>query len=258
MHLSNDWDKFQRECEHNIAANGHNQSLRKLSRQWMAETSVHKYVYNWRWCGLPIIQFPQDMVAFQEIVWEVRPNVIIETGVARGGSLLLSAALLSLLDVVEGRGVTLHTTSRKVIGIDIEIRPHNRKAIESHPLAPIIQLIEGSSVAEDVVADVRSRVTFGDRVLVILDSNHTHEHVLGELHAYGPLVTPESYCIVQDTGIEDAPQHLFAGRPWRRGNSPKSAVAEFLASHPEFAVDQRIDHKLLISSSPGGYLRRVS
>ena len=253
-----DIDAFQRECDANIAAMGSDGGLARLSREWIARSAQHKYVYNWRWCGLPIIQLPPDVLVTQEIVWEVRPDVIVETGVARGGSLTFSASLLAMLDAAEATGRTPATTPRRVIGIDIEIRPHNRQAIESHPFAKMIQLVEGSSVAPEIVAEVRGRVRPGERVLVMLDSNHTHDHVLGELEAYAGLVTPGSYCVVQDTGIEFTAPGAFPDRSWGRGNSPLSAIAAWLPGHPEFVVDSSIDHKLQISSSPGGYLRRVS
>ena len=253
-----DIDAFQRECDANIAAMGSDGELSRLSREWIARSARHKYVYNWRWCGLPIIQLPPDVLVTQEIVWDVRPDVIIETGVARGGSLTFSASLLAMLDAAEATGRTPATTPRRAIGIDIEIRPHNRQAIESHPFAKMIQLVEGSSVAPEIVAEVRGRIRPGERVLVMLDSNHTHDHVLGELEAYAGLVTPGSYCVVQDTGIEFTAPGAFPDRSWGRGNSPLSAIAAWLPGHPEFVVDSSIDHKLQISSSPGGYLRRVS
>ncbi len=253
-----DIDAFQRECEANIDAMGRDANLAALSGEWIAGSGRYKYVYNWRWCGLPIIQLPPDVLATQELVWNIRPDVIVETGVARGGSLAFSASLLAMLDAAEATGRTPATTPRRVVGIDIEIRPHNRRAIEAHPFAAMIQLVEGSSVDPMIVAEVRHRIRPGERVLVILDSNHTHDHVLCELESYAGLVTPGSYCIVQDTGIEHAPSGSFPGRSWGPGNSPMSAIAAWLPDHPEFVVDRRIDSKLLLSSSPGGYLRRVS
>ena len=199
---------------------------------------------------------PPDLVVMQEIVWDVRPDVIVETGVARGGSLTFSASLLAMLDTAESTGRTPATTPRRVIGIDIEIRPHNRAALESHPFAPMIRLVEGSSVAPETVAAVQSMVRAKDRVLVILDSNHTHDHVLAELQSYAGLVTPGSYCVVQDTGIEFTAAGAFPDRSWGPGNSPLSAIAAWLPDHPEFVVDRSIDDKLQISSSPGGYLRK--
>ncbi|MBM4021130.1 MAG: cephalosporin hydroxylase [Planctomycetes bacterium] len=253
-----DIDAFQRECAANIAAQGRDAELSRLSREWIARSATYKYVYNWRWCGLPIIQLPPDVLVTQEIIWEVRPTLVVETGVARGGSLVFSASLLAMLDAAEATRRTPATTPRRVIGIDIDIRPHNRAAIEAHPFAAMIRLLEGSSIDPRIVADVRSAVRSDDRVLVVLDSNHTHDHVLAELEAYAGLVTPGSYCIVQDTGIDKAADGAFPDRPWGRGNSPLSAVAAWLPRHPEFTVDWSIDHKLQISSSPGGYLRRTA
>lgn len=256
--LVSDRDAFERECEANLAAMATDRKLATLTRDWLTQSAPHKYVYNWRWCGLPIIQFPADVLVTQEIIWEVRPDVIIETGVARGGSIAFSASMLAVLDSAEATGRTPTTTPRRVIGIDIDIRPHNRHVLESHPFAGMIELVEGSSVDPDIVANVCERVRTDERVLVILDSNHTHEHVLAELMAYAELVTAGSYCIVQDTGIEDAVEGSFPGRSWGPGNSPKSAIAAWLPDHPEFVVDHRIDQKLLLTSSPGGYLRRVA
>jgi cephalosporin hydroxylase len=220
--------------------------LRRLTRAWFDRVSTYEYSYHFTWLGLPIIQFPQDILAVQEIAWRVRPDVIIETGIARGGSLILSASLLELLG---GDG--------RVIGIDIDIRAPNRRAIESHPLARRITMIEGSSTDAAVVEHVRRLVSGASRVLVLLDSNHTHEHVLQELRLYAPLVTPGSYVIVFDTIIESMPVDAFPERPWGRGDNPATAVQAFLAENDRFVVDEDIDRKLLISVSPGGYLQCV-
>jgi cephalosporin hydroxylase len=221
--------------------------LRRLTRAWFDRVSTYEYSYHFTWLGLPIIQFPQDILAVQEIAWRVRPDVIIETGIARGGSLILSASLLELLG---GDG--------RVIGIDIDIRAPNRRAIESHPLARRITMIEGSSTDAAVVEHVRRLVSGASRVLVLLDSNHTHEHVLQELRLYSPLVTPGSYVIVFDTIIESMPVDAFPERPWGRGDNPATAVQAFLAENHRFVVDEDIDRKLLISVSPGGYLQCVA
>jgi cephalosporin hydroxylase len=221
--------------------------LRRLTRAWFDRVSTYEYSYHFTWLGLPIIQFPQDILAVQEIAWRVRPDVIIETGIARGGSLILSASLLELLG---GDG--------RVIGIDIDIRAPNRRAIESHPLARRITMIEGSSTDAAVVEHVRRLVSGASRVLVLLDSNHTHEHVLQELRLYSPLVTPGSYVIVFDTIIESMPVDAFPERPWGRGDNPATAVQAFLAENDRFVVDEDIDRKLLISVSPGGYLQCVA
>jgi cephalosporin hydroxylase len=204
---------------------------------------------------------PQDIVAVQEIIWQVRPDIIIETGIAHGGSLVLSASILALLDycdaVVSGKIIDPSKPKRKVIGVDIEIRDHNREALNQHPLRNRMELIEGSSADPAIIEQVRACAQDKESVLVCLDSNHTHEHVLAELNAYASLVTIGSYCIVFDTGIEDMPENLFRGRPWGKGNNPKTAVFEFLKRHQEFEIDKSIEHKLLITAAIDGYLKRV-
>lgn len=235
------------EKQERIAAFAQDEPFRALSNAWRVEALTKKYMNNYSWLGRPIIQLPTDMVAIQEIIWAVKPDLVIETGVAHGGSLILSASILELL----GHG--------KVIGIDIDIRPHNRKAIEDHPLAHRIQLIEGSSVAPDVVAKVHSDAKNAKKVLVLLDSNHTHEHVLAELNAYASLVSVWSYCIVFDTFIENMPDdYIWINRPWGKGNNPKTAVWEWMKHHPEFEIDCSMEDRLLITSAPDGFLQRVS
>jgi len=156
-----------------------------------------------------------------------------------------------------GQSLDPRVSGRKVIGIDIDIREHNRQSIEAHPLASRIQMIQGSSVDPTVVKQVTAIAQSFARVLVCLDSNHTHAHVLSELEAYAPLVTAGSYCIVWDTAIEDVPKALFPDRPWGPGDNPKTAVHEFLRSHPEFEIDADIPNKLLITVAPDGYLKRT-
>ena len=224
--------------------------------QFFARSHQLQYSYNFSWLNRPIIQYPQDIVAFQELVSTVKPNLIIETGIAHGGSLVLSASLLCLLDVMEG--LDPRQSPRKVVGVDIDIRPHNRKALDEHPLRFKMKLIEGSSIAPEIIPQVRSHAEGVDRVLVSLDSNHTHEHVLAELNAYADLVSVGNYCIIFDTAIEDLPAGSFPDRPWDVGNNPKTAVHEWLKIHPEFEIDKDIDNKLLISVAPDGYLRRVN
>lgn len=219
------------------------------------------YEYNFSFLGRPIIQLPQDIQAMQEIIWQVKPDMIIETGIAHGGSLIFSASMLALLDMCEA--VETHEIldprkpKRRVLGIDIDIRAHNRAAIEAHPMAPWIQMIQGSSIAPDVIAQVNSITSGYKRVLVCLDSNHTHEHVLAELDAYAPLVSVGSYCVVFDTIVEDMPADRFANRPWRPGNNPKTAVWAYLKTHPEFEIDASIQDKLLLTVAPDGYLKKV-
>ena len=225
------------------------------TQKWFGLANANNYSYHFECFSRPIIQYPQDIVAFQEIVSTVKPDLIIETGIAHGGSLVLSASLLCLLDVMEG--LDPRQSLRKVVGVDIDIRPHNRKALDEHPLRFKMELIEGSSIAPEIIQQLRSHADGVDRVLASLDSNHTHEHVLAELNAYADLVSVGSYCIVFDTAIEDLPAGSFPDRPWDVGNNPKTAVHEWLKTHPEFAIDKEIDDKLLISVAPDGYLKRV-
>jgi len=206
----------------------------------------YKYSYNFSWLGRPIIQFPQDIAAIQEIVWRVKPDLIVETGIAHGGSLVLWASLLELIGA-DGLAV----------GIDIEIRPHNRSAIAEHPLARRIRMIEGSSIAPHVIEQVRQLAAGRDRAMVVLDSHHTHAHVLEELRHYSPLVRRGSYLIVLDTVVEDMPADFFVERPWGPGNNPKTAVWEFLRHTDRFEIDREIEEKLLITVAPDGYLRCV-
>ena len=252
---------FDRERLERIGQFASDNLLNSLAHQWIFESMKKKYLYNFDWMGRPIIQYPQDMVAIQEIIWKVRPTLIIETGVAHGGSLILSASMLALLDYCEavesGAPVDPSYSKRKVVGIDIEIRDHNRVAIECHPLGSKIEMIEGSSTDHVVVNQVVKIVKDHSSVLVLLDSNHTHEHVLAELDAYANLVSVGSYCVVFDTFVEDMPTGYFADRPWDKGNSPRTAVVEFLKDHSEFVVDESIQNKLLITVAPGGYLKRV-
>jgi cephalosporin hydroxylase len=238
-------DPFEREKHASIQQLGLNDVIKRNAHTWIADVSRLKYSYNFTWLGRPIIQFPQDIVAMQEIIWRIRPDLIIETGVARGGSLILYASLLELI----GQG--------EVLGIDVEIREHNRVEIEKHPLARRISLLEGSSIDESVFVKVREFAQGNETVLVVLDSNHTHEHVARELALYAPLVTKGSYLVVFDTIIEDMPDDFFPDRPWGKGNNPGTAVREFLKATDRFEIDQEYNSKLLISVAPDGYLRCV-
>jgi len=235
--------------------------VRQAVSSFINATTPHQYAYRFNWLGRPIIQFPQDVLAIQELVWSVRPDLIIETGIAHGGSLILSASLLAMLDICDAieHGVAFdpRQSLRRVVGVDIDIRAHNRAAIETHPLASRIEMIEGSSVAADTIAKVCERAKAFTKVMVLLDSNHTHDHVLAELEAYAPLIAPGSYCVVFDTIIEDMPKSLFPDRPWGPGNNPKTAVQTFLTSHPEFAIAADIPNKLLLTVAPDGYLKRL-
>lgn len=241
---------FQKEVKDRIASYENDESLKSDAADFMRSSIAGRYSYNFSWLGRPIIQYPQDMVAMQELIWSIQPDLIIETGIAHGGSLIFSASMLELNSVCGGPGDAL------VLGVDIDIRPHNRLAIEAHPLFRRIGLIQGSSIEDDVVAQVRARTAGKRRILVCLDSNHTHDHVLAELQAYAPLVSVGSYCVVFDTVVEDLPAELSSERPWDPGNNPKTAVREYLKDHPEFEIDKAIERKLQITVAPDGYLRR--
>jgi cephalosporin hydroxylase len=221
----------------------------------------YKYSYHFDWMGRPIIQFPQDMVAMQELIWSIQPDLIIETGIAHGGSLIFSASMLAQLDMCEAieKGAMLDPckSRRKVLGIDIDIREHNRIAIEAHPMASRIQMLQGSSIDANVVQQVRDIASKYSRVMVCLDSNHTHAHVLAELQAYAPLTSKGSYCVVFDTVVENMPKEMFPDRPWGPGDNPKTAVWEYLKHDSGFEIDRTIQDKLQITVAPDGYLRRI-
>lgn len=242
---------FQREVLDRILEVSKTTSLIESADNFIVETIKSKYSYNFSWLGRPIIQYPQDIVAMQELIWSVQPDLIIETGIAHGGSLIFSASMLELNAACGG------PQNAEVLGIDIDIRQHNREAIESHPMFKRISMIQGSSIAPEIIEQVKLRVANKQMILVCLDSNHTHEHVLAELEAYAPLTSINSYCVVFDTIVEDLPNDMFTDRPWGVGNNPKTAVWEYLKTHPEFEIDKTIQHKLLITVAPDGYLRRV-
>lgn len=257
----NELEKFKTEVAQNIKSLSQDKDVQALSRIWIREISPHKYAYNFRWLGRPAIQFPQDQIALQELIWEIRPDLIIETGIAHGGSLAFSASMLALLDMADaieaGTTIDPKVSKRKVLGLDIDIRAHNKEAIEAHSMASRIQMIQGSSVDPVVISQVHEIAKNYKTILVCLDSNHTHEHVLAELNAYASLVSVNSYCIVYDTAVEDMPAALAGDRPWGPGNNPKTAVWEYLKTHPEFEIDKSIENKLLITVAPDGYLKRV-
>jgi len=239
-------ESFQRECDERIKSYAHDEELRQASNSFMNNTIRTKYSYNFSWMGRPIIQYPQDIMAMQEIIWNIKPDLIIETGIAHGGSLIFYA---SMLELIGGDGV--------ILGIDIDIREHNRREIEKHPMFERITMIEGSSVDLGVVTEVYKHARGKRRVLVALDSLHTHDHVLQELELYSPLVTKGSYCVVFDTIVENLPEIYSTDRPWGRGNNPKTAVWEFLKKNDRFIIDRGIEDKLLITVAPDGYLKCV-
>ena len=240
-----DRDDFLRMQHARAAGMAADPEVRALDLSLTTASDRHDYSYMWRWLGLPIIQMPTDIVQMQEIIWENRPQVIVETGVARGGSVILYSSMLRLL----GEG--------KVVAVDIDIRPHNRRAIEEHPFSDLVVLIEGSSTDPAVLDEIRREIGDAQRVMVVLDSHHSHEHTLGELRLYAPLVTPGQFMIVADTLLEELPVQEHRLRPWGPGDNPKTAVDAFLAEEPDvFDVDRFSNDKLLLSSSRSGYLRR--
>jgi cephalosporin hydroxylase len=253
--------EFRSERIRRISEYGSDASLREIADSWILNSMKKMYLYNFDWLGRPIIQYPEDIVSVQELIWEVKPTLIIETGVAHGGSLMLSASILALIDycdaAVSGSQLNPKDSIRKVIGVDIEIRKHNREAIENHPLGILIDLVEGSSTSSDVVAKIESEASKHESIMIFLDSNHTHEHVLDELKIYSKFVSVGSYCVVFDTFVENMPKGYFENRPWDKGNSPMTAVKEFLATNQQFEIDTFRENKLLITVAPSGHLRRV-
>jgi cephalosporin hydroxylase len=246
--MSNPLDEFYLQKNLNIQKISENEELENLGLRFIKETGEYRYSYNFSWMGRPIIAYPQDMIAMQELIWEVRPDLIVETGVAHGGSIVYYA---SLLELIGGDGL--------VVGIDIDIRKYNRDLIEAHPMMKRIKLIEGSSISKEVVSEVVEIAKDKKKVLICLDSNHTHEHVFEELKLYAPLTSLGSYCIVFDTVVEDMPQDYDWGtRTWGKGNNPKTAVHEYLKDNSDFEIDQSIHGKLLITVAPDGYLKRIS
>ena len=223
----------------------------RTAHQFMNESIGFRYSYNFMWMGRPIIQYPQDIVAVQELIWDLKPDLIVETGVAHGGSAVFFASLLELNALSGG------PKDAEVWCIEIDLRAHNREAILAHPMYSRLRIFDGSSLDEKIAQEVSKKALQCQRVLVVLDSNHTHKHVLGELNLYASLVSVGSYCVVFDTVIEDLDGVEFVDRPWGKGNNPKTAVAEFLKTNSDFVADYSIDEKLLISAAPGGYLKRV-
>ena len=243
-----DSKQFKREVDTYIKMQGKDIALHEMSTRWLEQVGKYKYSYMFSWLGRPIIQFPQDIIAMQELIWEIKPDLIIETGVARGGSVIFYASMLELL----GNG-------GKVIGIDIDIREHNRREIESHPMYKNVHLIEGSSTCDEIVQSVIDYIKLNkcENILVALDSNHTHEHVLHELRLYSPFVKKDGYIVVFDTVIEDLPNDYYHDKPWNKYDNPKTAVWAFLEENDRFEIDKKMNAKLLISVALDGYLKCV-
>ena len=237
--------QLEKERKESIKKAEQNKKLKGLALRFIEDSLKHRHPYNFDWLGRPIIQLPQDIIAMQEIIWKIKPDLVVETGIAHGGSLIFYASLLELI----GKG--------EVLGIDIDIRKYNRKEIEKHKMFKRIKMIEGSSVDEKTIKQVEKAVKKHKKILVCLDSLHTHEHVLKELNLYSKFVSKESYLIVFDTIIEYMPKGFFKDRPWDKGNNPATAVKEFLKKNKNFIVDKEIEDKLLITGSLGGYLKKI-
>jgi len=235
--------------------------LKIIASEFMEESVKCNYSYNFTWLSRPIIQYPQDIVAMQELIWEVKPDLIIETGIAHGGSLIFSASMLAMLDLADaieaGEMFDPATSKRRVLGIDIDIRAHNKVAIKDHSFSSRIEMIEGSSIDPEVVSQVKSFAQNYKKILITLDSNHTHDHVLSELEAYASLTSVDSYCVVFDSVIEDMPNSFFNNRQWGKGNNPKTALWMFLENHPEFKIDDSYQCKNLLTVAPDGFLKRI-
>lgn len=243
--MKTDREEFEQRNVELTEAMAKDQGLTDLSRQWLNESCKYEYSYHFSWLGMPVIQYPQDIIAIQELIWRIKPDYIVETGIARGGSLVLSA---SILELIGGAG--------RVIGIDVDIRPHNREAIEQHPLSRRIEMLEGSSTDPKIVDQIAQKIA-GRKTLVFLDSNHTHDHVLKELELYSSFVGKDSYLVVFDTIIEHLPPDSAANRPWGKGNNPITAVQAFLKTNDRFVIDRAMENKLLITVAPSGYLKCI-
>ncbi|MGQ0828887.1 MAG: cephalosporin hydroxylase family protein [Bacteroidota bacterium] len=238
-------EQFRKEVAKNIEQQGSNKELKKASSEFMKESINSKYSYNFSWLGRPIIQYPQDIMAIQELIYQIQPDLIIETGIAHGGSLILHASICELI----GKG--------EVLGIDIDIREHNKREIEKHRMAKRIKMIQGSSIDANIIDQVKKIVKGKEKVMVILDSNHTHSHVLNELKLYAPFVSKDSYLLVFDTIVEDLPSDFYSDRPWSVGDNPKTAVFEFLKNSDNFIIDKSVENKVLITVAPDGFLKRI-
>jgi cephalosporin hydroxylase len=252
---------FLGEVEGRVKSYKDEEEMRKAAADFMLSSTKPKYCYNFSWQSRPIIQYPQDMVAMQEIIWKVKPDLIIEMGIAHGGSLIYNASILAMLDMCEAikehRIIDPKISERKILGVDIDIREHNKTEIEKHPMSSRIEMIEGSSISPEIIEKVKDYAKDYKCILVCLDSNHTHEHVLAELEAYAPLTSVGSYCVVFDTIIEDLPKDAYPDRPWGPGDNPKTAVYDYLKNHPDFEIDKNIFEKLLISVCPDGFLKKL-
>lgn len=253
-------EQFRSDSVRRVKAMAADSEVERLTYEWINRVGEHKWAYNFFWMGRPAIQFPTDAWAMQEIVWENKPDLIIETGVAHGGSVVFYASMLAMLDLADYLAAGEKgefRARRRVIGVDIDIRPHNMRALDESPFRPWMSLIVGSSVDPTTVSHVVEEAGPFERRMVALDSNHTHEHVLAEMRAYSPLVTEGQYLVVFDTLVELVPGPSVSDRPWGKGNNPMTAVSEFLTGNDQFIVDEHVHEKLQITVAPSGFLRRA-
>ena len=239
--------QFYNERKNDIEKMGMDVDLRKKSLEWMLHADKYKYTYNYSWMGRPIIKYPNDMLIQQELMWRLKPDLIIETGIAHGGSIIFSASMQKMMEI-----------DGEVVGIDIDIRPHNRKLIEEHPMYKNITMFEGGSTDQNIIKKIEEHVTGKKTVMVILDSLHSHEHVYLELQLYSKFVTLGSYCILPDTFIEFFPKGYYSrNRPWDVGDNPYTAMKQFLNETDEFEVDKSLSNKAMITELIDGYLKRI-
>jgi cephalosporin hydroxylase len=242
MFIREDLEKSKRKA---AAEQSQDAALRKTSLDFIVDSDKHGYGYQWTWLGLPFIQMPQDMVVTQEVIWETKPDVIIETGIAWGGSVVFYASLLQLL----GKG--------EVVAVDLNLYDHVRDQIMSYPFSNRIHLYKGSSTDTAIVDKIKPHIKAGQKVMVCLDSNHTHQHVLDELRLYAPLVSKGQYLIVSDTVVEDIPPQEHRPRPWGPGDNPKTALRQYMKENDRFEIDQYVNDKLLLTYTPDGYCRCI-
>lgn len=242
---------FNKEVIKRINSNSKNKKLKNYAKKFFIESYSKKYSYNYNYFGRPIIQYPQDIVALQEIIFKTKPDLIIEIGIAHGGSLILSSSMLNLLNIFKKK-------KRMVLGIDIDIRKKNLIAIKKHPLNNLIKMIEADSLDEKTVERVKKIASKFQKILLILDSNHTHEHVLSELKYYSSLVSKNSYCLVFDTILNNIPNKLMINRPWHKKNNPMTAVYQFLKDNKKFKIDREFENKNIITCMPSGLLKKIS
>jgi cephalosporin hydroxylase len=238
-------EQFKQEREEDIKNMGQDAELKRKSLDWMLHADKYKYTYNFQWLGRPIIKYPNDIVIMQELIWKLKPDVIIETGIAHGGSIIFSASMLELI----GNG--------EVVAVDIDIRKHNRDEIEKHPMMKRITMYEGSSTDNEIFEKIKTHCVGKKTILVCLDSLHTHAHVLDELNLYSKLVTIGSYIVCPDTFIEFFPKGYYDNRPWDVGDNPHTAAMEFLKSNSNFEIDTQLNDKLMITEGIDGYLKRI-